>query len=80
MFGDVNGDGFIDSVDSGVIAEAEVGFAEFDAYAYEFAGDYDGSGYFDSVDAGYVAEYEVGLYDITQADIAAEAVANYGLE
>ena len=55
LFGDVNGDGFIDSVDSGVIAEAEVGFAEFDAYAYEFAGDYDGSGYFDSVDAGYVA-------------------------
>ena len=80
LFGDVNGDGFIDSVDSGVIAEAEVGFAEFDAYAYEFAGDYDGSGYFDSVDAGYVAEYEVGLYDITQAEIAVEAVANYGLE
>ena len=71
LFGDVNGDGFIDSVDAGTIAEAEGGLAEFESYVYEFAGDYDGNGYFDSVDAGYVAEYEGGLYDITQAEIAA---------
>lgn len=77
LFGDVDGNGYIDSVDSGTIAEAEAGLAEFEYYYYELAGDYDGNGYYDSVDAGYVAEYEAGLYDITQAEIATEVVNNY---
>ena len=77
LFGDVDGNGYVDSVDAGTVAEAEVGLTEF-MYDYcELAADFDGNGYFDSVDAGYIAEFEVGLYDTTQADIAVEVLSQY---
>ncbi len=78
LFGDVNGDGFTDSIDTGMISEAEVGLAEFAHDYCELAADFDGNGYYDSIDAGYVVEYEVGLYEASQADIAAEVRVNYG--
>lgn len=77
LFGDVDGNGFADSVDSGVIGEAEYGLSEFAYPYYELAADFDGNGYFDSVDAGCVGEAEYGLYETTQADIAAEVLNNY---
>ncbi len=77
LFGDVNGDGYVDSVDTGLVAEAEVGLSEYTHDYCELAADFDGSGYYDSVDAGYVLEYEVGLYEASQATIAAEVLNNY---
>lgn len=77
LFGDVDGNGFSDSVDAGLIAEAEGGLSEF-AYDYcELAADFNGDGYYDSVDSGYVAEFEGGMYETTQAEIAAEVLNNY---
>lgn len=77
LFGDVDGNGFPDSVDAGWIAEAEGGLSEFAHDYYELAADFDGNGYYDSVDSGYVAEFEGGLYETTQAEIAAEVLNNY---
>ena len=49
-----------------------------ESYVFVLFGDVNGDGFIDSVDAGTIAEAEGGLYDITQAEIAVEAIISYG--
>lgn len=67
IFGDINGDGWMDSLDASYISEYELFIREDFSFLsgdlsddfYLFAGDMSGDGYADSLDAGYISEYEL---------------------
>lgn len=69
IFGDVNGDSSIDSIDAGVLVDAENYLVNWDAPAnavYKFAGDVNLDGTVDSIDAGILVDYENYLVPISQ--------------
>ena len=70
IYGDINGDGNIDSIDAGHLADYENGFVTWDAQsdaAYLKAADLNGDGSIDSIDAGIVADAENYLSNINQS-------------
>ncbi len=69
IFGDVNGDSSIDSIDAGVLVDAENYLISWDSPAdavYKFAGDVNLDGSVDSIDAGIIVDYENYLVPISQ--------------
>lgn len=75
IYGDVNGDGNIDTADAGVIVDVEnfliTWYPATDASFIE-AGDLNGDGNIDTADAGIIIDYENFLLDIDQATGLAE--------
>jgi len=70
IFGDVNGDGNIDSIDAGVIVDVENYLVTWDKTAdasLYFAGDVNGDGNVDSIDAGVVVDIQNYNANIDQA-------------
>lgn len=70
IFGDVNGDGSVDSLDAGVIVDCENYMVVFDPQtdaAYLKAGDINGDGTLDSLDAGKVVDCENYIITIDQS-------------
>ncbi len=70
IFGDVNGDGNIDSVDTGVLVDIENYITVWDSVsdvAFIKAGDLNGEGNLDSVDAGIVVDVENSKSILNQA-------------
>ncbi len=71
IFGDVNGDGNIDGVDAGIMADVENYYTPWTpdmAAIYILAGDLNGDGNLDSIDAGIMIDAENHLRDIDQAN------------
>ncbi|MBN2441274.1 MAG: hypothetical protein JXJ04_08005 [Spirochaetales bacterium] len=67
VYGDVNGDEFIDIVDALLVAQYYVGLIQ--TFAFPEAGDVDGNDTLDIVDALLIAQYYVGL--ITEFPVSA---------
>lgn len=69
IFGDVNGDSSIDSIDAGVLVDVENYVISWDDPAdavYKFAGDVNLDGTVDSIDAGILVDCENYLVQISQ--------------
>ncbi len=69
IFGDVNGDGNIDSIDAGVTVDVEnylTGWDPIADAAYIKAGDLNGDGNTDSIDAGIMTDYENHFLGVNQ--------------
>ncbi len=69
IFGDVNGDGNVDSIDAGALVDYENYLVSWSAQSdacYLKAGDVNGDGQIDSVDAGILTDVESLLRDINQ--------------
>jgi uncharacterized repeat protein (TIGR02543 family) len=70
IFGDVNGDGNIDSIDAGVMVDVQNYMTTWDpvanAYYYK-AGDLNGDGNIDSIDAGLMVDFQNYMVNIDQA-------------
>jgi uncharacterized repeat protein (TIGR02543 family) len=70
IFGDVNGDGNIDSIDAGVMVDVQNYSTTWDpvtnAYYYK-AGDLNGDGNIDSIDAGLTVDFQNYMVNINQA-------------
>lgn len=69
IFGDVNGDSAIDSIDAGVLMDVENSILDWDTEdkaAYRFAGDVNDDGNVDNIDAGIIVDYENYLQEISQ--------------
>lgn len=85
IFGDISGDGWMDSEDAGYIVEYELGsladfsFLECEAGddLYTFAGDLSGDAWGDSEDAGYIVEFELGGIETLPISAAELAAMNY---
>jgi hypothetical protein len=70
IYGDVNGDGNIDSTDAGIAVDYENYMIDWDPVedaAYLLAGDVNGDGNVDSTDAGIMVDYENYMVNINQA-------------
>jgi len=75
LFGDVNGDGNIDTSDAGLIVDYENFLVLWDQPAdavYRKAADLNGDGNADTADAGLIVDYENFLLDINQTTGLAE--------
>ncbi len=69
IFGDVNGDSAIDSIDAGIIVDVESFALHWDiedAAVYRFAGNVNGDATADSIDAGLVVDSENYMVQISQ--------------
>lgn len=83
MFGDVNGDGYIDSIDSSnvdsVAMYIDYSFMAGDGSAVAIAADMNGDEFIDSIDTSNVDSIAMYLSFDTQADIAAVVAAQKGI-
>lgn len=76
IFGDVNGDGGIDSLDAIYLQEWEAFISSYDNEYQYFAGDVNFDGAADSLDGIFIEENEAFISELnTQADIAAGVLA-----
>ncbi|HQH64405.1 MAG TPA: hypothetical protein PLE55_12235, partial [Clostridiales bacterium] len=67
IFGDVNGDGNIDSADAGLLVDIENWIVEWPAGSVNYlAGDVNGDGNIDSGDSGILTDVENFMRDIDQ--------------
>ena len=69
IFGDVNGDGTVDSLDAGVMVDVENYLVDWDNPAFDIfrqAGDLNGDGEVDSIDAGLMVDVENYMLAINQ--------------
>jgi len=70
IFGDLNGDGMIDSMDSGAVIDYENFFIDWNPstdYARLKSGDVNGDGIVDSMDAGIIVDVENYIVEINQS-------------
>ncbi|NLA66575.1 MAG: hypothetical protein GX862_11825, partial [Leucobacter sp.] len=76
IFGDVNGDGGIDSLDAIYLQEWDAFISSYDNEYQYFAGDVNFDGAADSLDGIFIEENEAFISELnTQADIAAGVLA-----
>lgn len=83
MFGDVNGDGYVDSIDvtniDGVAMYIDYSFSGGDGSAVAMAADMNGDNFIDSIDTTNADGIAMYLTYDTQADIAAVVAAQKGI-
>ncbi|MEI6579935.1 MAG: dockerin type I repeat-containing protein, partial [Eubacteriales bacterium] len=69
IFGDVNGDGNIDSIDAGLLVDIEnkvIAWSKTLDAAYYLAGDLNNDGNIDSLDAGIAVDFENSVRNVNQ--------------
>lgn len=84
IFGDINGDGWMDTDDAGYMVEFGLSIIEDFSFIgdlgddfYLFAGDVNGDAYGDTDDAGYIVEYGLSIIDELPCTAAELAELNY---